>query len=118
MNRIDTQADQSLLRQLEKQHKSLVLVHIFPAILSGHAFRHTSASILVNTGVNIERTKRLGAWKSIAIVEEYVDNSSAYNKETSNLIVSSINSSIYLRIKYSTSRKFVQEFVYNVNVFP
>ena len=68
--------------------------------ITGHAFRRTSATILANSGANMERIKRIGAWKSDKIAEGYVENSLAYKRETSDLIISSISNT--KRRKYFT----------------
>ncbi|MGH9701080.1 MAG: tyrosine-type recombinase/integrase [Candidatus Acidiferrales bacterium] len=42
---------------------------------TGHCFRRTAATLLVNGGGDILQLKRLGGWKSSAVAEGYVDKS-------------------------------------------
>ncbi len=43
--------------------------------LKGHAFRHTSATVVANTGATIETLKRHNGWKSNSVAEQYVEDS-------------------------------------------
>lgn len=42
---------------------------------TGHCFRRTAATLLVNSGGDILQLKRLGGWKSSTVAEGYVDKS-------------------------------------------
>ncbi|KAK5641530.1 hypothetical protein RI129_010077 [Pyrocoelia pectoralis] len=53
---------------------------------TGHAFRRTAATLLVNSGADILQLKRLGGWKSSAVAEGYVDVSVANQTKTANMI--------------------------------
>ena len=55
---------------------------------TGHAFRRTAATLLVNSGADILQLKRLGGWKSSAVAEGYVDASVANQTKTANMISS------------------------------
>lgn len=46
-----------------------------PNTYTGHTFRRTSASLLVDSGGDILKLKQHGGWKSTAVAEGYVDNS-------------------------------------------
>jgi len=57
-----------------------------PHLYTGHCFRRTSASILADSGVNIEQLKRHGGWKSGAVAEGYVERSMNNKKQVSEQI--------------------------------
>ncbi|XP_047986656.1 uncharacterized protein LOC125226654 isoform X1 [Leguminivora glycinivorella] len=61
-----------------------------PELYTGHCFRRTSATLLVDAGGNIMDLKRHGGWKSTAVAEGYVDNSIQNKKKVSNLLMNSI----------------------------
>lgn len=42
---------------------------------TGHCFRRTSATWLVNSGADITMLKRHGGWKSTSVAEGYIENS-------------------------------------------
>lgn len=55
---------------------------------TGHAFRRTAATLLVNSGADILQLKRLGGWRSSTVAESYVDESVANQTKTANMISS------------------------------
>ena len=62
-------------------------------VLEGHAFRRTSASVLVNTGeADLNRLKKHGGWKSDTVAQGHVDESLAFKKRTANIIESAMKS--------------------------
>lgn len=46
-----------------------------PESYTGHCFRRSSATILVNSGTDLLALKRHGGWRSSAVAEGYVDDS-------------------------------------------
>lgn len=52
-------------------------------LYTGHCFRRTSASLLADSGVNIDQLKRHGGWKSAAVAESYVERSINNKKQVS-----------------------------------
>jgi hypothetical protein len=61
-----------------------------PEQYSGHSFRRSSATILVDAGGDITALKRHGGWKSTAVAEGYIDESVKNKTDTANKISSSI----------------------------
>lgn len=59
-----------------------------PELYTGHSFRRSSATLLANSGEGITDIKRLGGWKSTAVAEGYIDESTTYKKGLSNKILS------------------------------
>ena len=55
-------------------------------LYTGHCFRRTSASLLADSGVNIDQLKRHGGWKSSAVAEGYVERSLNNKKQVSDQI--------------------------------
>ena len=53
-----------------------------PELFSGHCFRRSSASHLANTGGDLVTIKRLVGWKSSAVAEGYIEQSSIFEKES------------------------------------
>ena len=62
-----------------------------PNSYTGHAFRRTSATLLVNTGADSLALKRHGGWKSTAVAEDYVENCLKIKIEFANKILHSSN---------------------------
>lgn len=60
-----------------------------PARYTGHCFRRTSATLLVNGGGNITQLKRHGGWKSTSVAEGYIDDSLTTKNATSHKILRS-----------------------------
>ena len=46
-----------------------------PSTYTGHSFRRTSASLLVDSGGDLIQLKKHGGWKSSTVAEGYVDSS-------------------------------------------
>lgn len=57
---------------------------------SGHSFRRSSATILVDAGGDITTLKRHGGWKSTSVAEGYIDESFKNKMDTAHKISSSI----------------------------
>lgn len=57
---------------------------------TGHCFRRTSATILVDAGGDLLDLKRHGGWQSSAVAEGYVDNSMSSKAKNSTKITSAI----------------------------
>lgn len=63
-----------------------------PHQYTGHAFRRSSATILVDAGGDITTLKRHGGWKSNAVAEGYIENSLGNKKAIGHQIESAISS--------------------------
>lgn len=74
-----------------------------PGKYSGHSFRRSAATILVDAGGDITALKRHGGWKSTAVAEGYVDESMKNKMDTASKISKSIESSRYQQQIASTS---------------
>lgn len=61
-----------------------------PNLYTGHCFRRTSATLLVDSGGDIITLKRHGGWKSTAVAESYVDDSMTNKILVSNSILHTI----------------------------
>lgn len=61
-----------------------------PTLYTGHCFRRTSATILVDAGGDITSLKRHGGWKSTAVAENYIDESVQNKMNVANQILNSI----------------------------
>ncbi|XP_063910019.1 uncharacterized protein LOC135143278 [Zophobas morio] len=64
-----------------------------PELFTGHSFRRSSATLLVDGGGDITDLKRHGGWKSSSVAEGYIDNSVKYKLETSKKIFKQVNPS-------------------------
>lgn len=58
---------------------------------TGHCFRRSSATILVDAGGDLMALKRHGGWRSSAVAEGYVDNSMRSKTGTSTKISAAID---------------------------
>lgn len=74
-----------------------------PELYTGHCFRRTSATILVDAGGDITALKRHGGWKSTAVAEGYIDNSIQNKMAVSNKILNSIENHAVDKNEPSTS---------------
>lgn len=61
-----------------------------PKLYSGHSFRRTSATLLVDAGADITELKRHGGWKSTAVAEGYLGDSINNKKRIFSKITESI----------------------------
>lgn len=61
-----------------------------PKLYTGHCFRRSSATILVDAGGDITTLKRHGGWKSTTVAENYIDESMTNKMEVANTILQSI----------------------------
>lgn len=64
-----------------------------PETYTGHCFRRTSATLLVEAGGNITQLKRHGGWKSSTVAEGYIDDSISGKVSTGQLILGQVQSS-------------------------
>lgn len=67
-----------------------------PASFTGHCFRKSSATVLVDAGEDMTALKRHGGWKSTILTEYYIDDSLKNKCYMTNKIVSSIDNSTNL----------------------
>lgn len=77
-----------------------------PEMYTGHCFRRTSATLLVDAGGDITALKRHGGWKSTAVAESYIDDSIANKISISNSILNTIenrNNEININIPATTN---------------
>lgn len=58
---------------------------------TGHCFRRTAATLFANSGGDVLQLKRLGGWKSSAVAEGYVDQSSDGQLRIAKMLSSTIN---------------------------
>lgn len=58
---------------------------------TGHAFRRTSATLIVDEGANMEILKRHGVWASNTVAEGYINDSVRSKKAITKLMSSAIN---------------------------
>lgn len=56
------------------------------SLYTGHCFRRTSASLLADSGANVDILKRHGGWRSATVAEGYVENSVNNKKIIANQI--------------------------------
>ena len=61
-----------------------------PKLYTGHCFRRSSATILVDAGGDITTHKRHGGWKSTSVAESYIDESLTNKMEVANTILQSV----------------------------
>lgn len=61
-----------------------------PELYTGHSFRRSSATLLVDAGGDITALKRHGGWKSTAVAEGYIDNSMKNKMDTCQKILQSV----------------------------
>lgn len=69
---------------------------------TGHCFRRSSATMLVNAGGDLLTLKHHGGWRSSTVAEGYIDDSVQNKIEISKKIVGSVNSSDH-NLEESTS---------------
>lgn len=62
-----------------------------PSEYTGHCFRRSSATILVNAGEDLLTLKRHGGWRSSGVAEGYVDDSIANKLKIANKIEKSVS---------------------------
>ncbi|OXU20647.1 hypothetical protein TSAR_005488 [Trichomalopsis sarcophagae] len=63
-----------------------------PELYTGHSLRRTSAILLSASGADLVRVKNLGAWKSDAVAQRYIDHSELTKKQNFDGIISVVNS--------------------------
>jgi integrase len=60
---------------------------------TGHSFRRSSATILVDAGADITALKRHGGWKSTTVAEGYIDTSMKNKMDSANKIINAVQAS-------------------------
>lgn len=76
-------------------------------LYTGHCFRRSSATLLVDGGGDLLSLKRHGGWKSSAVAESYIDESLQNKIDVSNKLLSSVehnNSSLNITAESSTTK--------------
>ena len=61
-----------------------------PQLYTGHCFRRSSATLLVDAGGDITTLKRHGGWKSTTVAEGYIEESVQNKIKVPNQILNSI----------------------------
>lgn len=74
------------------------------SLFTGHCWRRTSATLLVDGGADLLTLKRHGGWKSSAVAERYLEDSSERKMSIARKILGDHNSSNPSIIMSSTSR--------------
>lgn len=64
------------------------------ALYTGHCFRRTSSTILIDAGGDLMALKRHGGWKSSTVAESYVDESILNKTITSNRILQTVENNL------------------------
>ena len=59
-------------------------------LYTGHCFRRSSATLLVDAGGDITTLKRHGGWKSTTVAEGYIEESIQNKMQISNTILNSV----------------------------
>lgn len=65
----------------------LIILNVLNA---GHSFRRSSATILANSGADMETIMRHGAWRNENCAKGYIEDALHYKQKTGNMITSSI----------------------------
>ncbi|XP_071562162.1 uncharacterized protein [Temnothorax nylanderi] len=95
-----------------------------PELYTGHTFRRTSATLLVDSGADLITLKRHGGWKSNAVAEGYVEDSLNNKKEICNQITKSltnkpsseISTSKNVHENPSTSKNYAQKHTETIKI--
>lgn len=85
-----------------------------PKSYTGHTFRRTSATLLAEAGADVTVLKRHGGWKSNAIAEGYVEQST----ENKRKIEAQITQSVQIQPSTSEDRTSSTEHVYKSSLVP
>lgn len=64
-----------------------------PELYTGHCFRRSSATILVDAGGDITTLKRFGGWRSTTVAESYIDESITNKMQVANNILRAVTDS-------------------------
>ena len=86
-------------------------------LYTGHCFRRSSATILIDAGGDLISLKRHGEWKSAAVAETYTDESVQNKANVRNQILNSVEdneATNAINIMPSTSTTFT----YNITKLP
>lgn len=85
-----------------------------PELYTGHCFRRSSATLLVDAGGDITTLKRHGGWRSSTVAEGYIDESVTNKMQIANKILHAVtDSSSSLTTLPSPSPKDVQTNIEN-----
>lgn len=63
-----------------------------PELYTGHTFRRSSATVLVNAGADLLTLKRHGGWRSSSVAEGYIDDSVTIKTHVAQKIMNSVQS--------------------------
>ncbi|KAJ8683435.1 hypothetical protein QAD02_019227 [Eretmocerus hayati] len=61
-----------------------------PEGYTGHCFRHTSASMLIDSGISMPELKRHGSWKADSSAEGYYQQSETKKRKTNDMLLGSL----------------------------
>lgn len=75
---------------------------------TGHAFRRSSASLLVEAGADILMLKNHGGWKSTSVAEGYIEDSILRKKEISNKILSGMEGTSGMHFPVQSKTKDIE----------
>lgn len=64
-----------------------------PELYTGHCFRRSSATLLVDAGGDITTLKRHGGWRSTTVAEGYIDESVSNKMQIANKILQAVTDS-------------------------
>lgn len=70
----------------------------YPELYTGHCFRRSSATLLVDAGGDLTDLKRHGGWKSTSVAESYIDESVENKLKISKTIMQSIETNQFNEI--------------------
>ena len=62
-----------------------------PELYTGHCFRRSSATILIDSGGDLTQLKRHGGWKSSTVAESYIDESIKNQINVANRLIEEID---------------------------
>ena len=85
---------------------------------TGHSFRRSSASLLVETGADILMLKSHGGWKSNSVAEGYIEDSISRKKEISNRILAGGEGTSSMRFSVQNNSKEIELDGTSVSSFP
>lgn len=75
-----------------------------PLMYTGHCFRRTSATLLVEAGGDILQLKRHGGWKSSTVAEGYIDDSISGKVATGQLILGQSSTQATASVVHSSNK--------------
>lgn len=86
-----------------------------PELFTGHCFRRSSVTHLANSGGDLITIKRHGGWKSSAVAEGYIDNSTKNKVDVARILSGAPNTSTEIIQNPSTSDTIGSDVSINVN---